>query len=213
MLVARALAMPVPDLAEGLTGPVEAALARTGGSRGVVRGFFTGGTLCYEAQVVLSRSLGPVYSNIPFRPDLGLPAPPGAHVCLDLGEEEYTRGRPHPMIDPSARREIMREQAGGGEVAVVLLDVVLGYGSHPDPAGEIADTCAGLVARGAAVVAYVLGTDGDPQDFDAQRRTLGEAGAIVTQTSAQAARVAAAIAGRRPDLATASPGQRRRLPC
>jgi len=205
LLVARSLGMPVPDLGEGLADAVEAALARTGGARGAVRGFFTGGTLCYEAQVVLSRSLGPVYSNIPFRPDLGLPAPPGAHVCLDLGEEEYTRGRPHPMIDPSARREIMREQAGGGEVAVVLLDVVLGYGSHPDPAGEIADTCAGLVARGAAVVAYVLGTDGDPQDFGAQRRTLRETGAIVTQTSAQAARVAAAIAGRRPDLATASP--------
>jgi FdrA protein len=205
MLAARALEMPVPDLAEGLPGAVEAALARTGGNRGAVRGFFTGGTLCYEAQVVLSRSLGPVYSNIPLRPDLGLPAPPGAHVCLDLGEEEYTRGRPHPMIDPSARREIMREQAGGGDVAVVLLDVVLGYGSHPDPAGEIADTCAGLVAGGAAVVAYVLGTRGDPQDLDAQRRAMGEAGAIVTQTSAQAARVAAAIADRRPDLATASP--------
>jgi FdrA protein len=205
MLVARALAMPVPDLAEGLAAAVEAALARTGGSRGAVRGFFTGGTLCYEAQIVLSRSLGPVYSNIPLRPDLGLPAPPGAHVCLDLGEEEYTRGRPHPMIDPSARREIMREQAGDDDVAVVLLDVVLGYGSHPDPAGEIADTCAEFVAGGAAVVAYVLGTRGDPQDLDAQRRTLCEAGAIVTQTSAQAARVAAAIAGRRPDLATASP--------
>jgi len=205
MLVARTLGMPVPDLAKGLADAVEAALARTGGTRAAVRGFFTGGTLCYEAQVVLSRSLGPVYSNIPLRPDLGLPAPPGGHVCLDLGEEEYTRGRPHPMIDPSARREIMQEQADGDDVAVVLLDVVLGYGSHPDPAGAIADTCADLVAGGAAVVAYVLGTPGDPQDFDAQRRTLGEAGAIVTETSAQAARVAAAIAARRPDLALASP--------
>ena len=206
MLVARALRMPVPDLADGPAGAIEAALARTGGTRGAVRGFFTGGTLCYEAQVVLSGALGPVYSNIPLRPDLGLPAPPGAHVCLDLGEEEYTRGRPHPMIDPSARREIIREQAAGGDVAVVLLDVVLGYGSHPDPAGEIADTCAELVAGGAAVVAYVLGTPGDPQDFGAQRRTLREAGAIVTETSAQAARVAAAIAARRPDPAAASPG-------
>ena len=205
MLVARTLGMPVPDLAEELAGPVAAALARIGDSRTAVRGFFTGGTLCYEAQVVLSRALGPVYSNIPLRPDLGLPAPPGGHICLDLGEEEYTRGRPHPMIDPSARREIMGEQAGGGDVAVVLLDVVLGHGSHPDPAGEIADTCADLVADGAAVVGYVLGTHGDPQGFDAQRRTLCEAGAIVTQTSAQAARVAAAIAARRPDLAVAGP--------
>jgi FdrA protein len=108
------------------------------------------------------------------------------------------------MIDPSARREIVQEQARGSDVAVVLLDVVLGHGSHPDPAGEIAATCAELVADGTAVVGYVLGTRADPQDFDAQRRTLREAGAVVTQTSAQAARAAAAIAADRPDLAVAS---------
>ena len=206
MRVAGRLGGPAPDVARGLRQAAGEAISGLDDTRTAVRGFFTGGTLCYEAQVVLSGALGPVYSNIPLRPDLGLPAPPGAHVCLDLGEEEYTRGRPHPMIDPSARREIIREQAGGGDVAVVLLDVVLGYGSHPDPAGEIADTCAELVAGGAAVVAYVLGTPGDPQDFGAQRRTLREAGAIVTETSAQAARVAAAIAARRPDPAAASPG-------
>jgi FdrA protein len=205
LLAARVLRAPVPDLANGLAGDIEAAIARTGGSRTAVRGFFTGGTLCYEAQVVLSRCLGPVYSNIPLSPDQVLPAPPGAHICVDLGEEEYTRGRPHPMIDPSARREIVQEQAGGSDVAVVLLDVVLGYGSHPDPAGEIAATCADLVASGATVIAYVLGTRADPQDSDAQRRTLRAAGAIVTQTSAQAARAAAAVAARRPDLAVASP--------
>jgi len=205
LLAARMLGAPVPDLANGLAGDIEAAIARTGSSRTAVRGFFTGGTLCYEAQVVLSRCLGPVYSNIPLSPDLALPAPAGANICVDLGEEEYTRGRPHPMIDPSARREIVQGQAFGSDVAVVLLDVVLGHGSHPDPAGEIASTCADLVASGAAVVAYVLGTQADPQDFDAQRRTLREAGAIVSQTSAQAARVAAAIAAGRPDLAAASP--------
>lgn len=203
--VAEILGRPAPDLS-GSPGPdAEAAIARVGAGRTAVRGFFTGGTLCYEAQVVLSRCLGPVYSNIPLSPDLALPAPPGAHICVDLGEEEYTRGRPHPMIDPSARREIVAEQAGGSDVAVVLLDVVLGYGAHPDPAGEIAATCSDLVARGTAVVAYVLGTRGDPQDFDASCRVLREAGAILTQTSAQAARAAAAIAARRPDLARASP--------
>ena len=161
-----------------------------------MRGFFTGGTLCYEAQVILSRSLGPVYSNIPLQSGLGLPAPAGAHICLDLGEEEYTKGRPHPMIDPAARREIMREQAFGADIAVVLLDVVLGYGSHPDPAGEIAGTCADIVAAGAAVVGYVLGARADQQGLDRQRATLAEAGAIVTESAAQAARTAAAIAGR-----------------
>ncbi len=197
--VAEILGREVPDLS-GSPG-AEAAIARVGAGRTAVRGFFTGGTLCYEAQVILSEVLGPVYSNIPLHKDLGLPAPAGAHVCLDLGEEEYTKGRPHPMIDPAARREIMREQAFGPEVAAVLLDVVLGYGSHPDPAGEIAATCADIVAGGAAVVCYVLGARGDQQGLDRQRAKLAEAGAIVTESAAQAARTAAAIAlrsGQRP---------------
>jgi FdrA protein len=191
---AQILGRPVPDLRESPSG--EAAVGRAGAGRTAVRGFFTGGTLCYEAQVILSRSLGPVYSNIPLRPGLGLPAPAGAHICLDLGEEEYTKGRPHPMIDPAARREILREQAFGADIAAVLLDVVLGYGSHPDPAGEIAETCADIVAAGAAVVGYVLGVRADQQGLDRQRATLAEAGAIVTESAAQAARTAAAIAGR-----------------
>jgi FdrA protein len=196
--VAEILGRPVPDLSEL---PGQHSMKAAGPGRTAVRGFFTGGTLCYEAQVILTESLGPVYSNIPLRPGLALsglgPAtPPGTHICLDLGEEEYTQGRPHPMIDPAARREIMREQAFGPDVAAVLLDVVIGYGSHPDPAGEIAGTCADIVASGAAVVGYVLGAHDDRQGLDRQRATLAEAGAIVTHSAAQAARVAAMIAGR-----------------
>jgi FdrA protein len=201
--VARILHRPVPETSEDLSKAVEQAAARMTGSRHAVRGFFTGGTLCYEAQVVLTRALGPVYSNIPLRPELGLPAPDGAHVCLDLGEEEYTKGRPHPMIDPAARTEIIRAEAFGDDIAAVLLDVVLGYGSHPDPAGEIAGTCADLVASGTTVIAYVLGARADRQGLDRERRTLQEAGAIVTASAAQAARAAAAVAARRPALATA----------
>jgi FdrA protein len=201
--VTEILGRTVPGPGEDLSNVVEHAAARLTGSRGAVRGFYTGGTLCYEAQVVLSRALGPVYSNIPLRPDLGLPAPAGAHICLDLGEEEYTRGRPHPMIDPAARTEIMRAEAFGADIAAVLLDVVIGYGSHPDPAGEIAGTCADIVASGAAVIAYVLGARADRQGLDRQRGTLRDAGAIVTASAAEAARVAAAIAARRPALATA----------
>jgi len=197
------LGRAVPGPGDGLSQAVERAAARMAGPRRAVRGFFTGGTLCYEAQVVLSRVLGPVYSNIPLHHDLGLPAPPGAHVCLDLGEEEYTKGRPHPMIDPAARTEIMRAEAFGGDIAAVLLDVVLGYGSHPDPAGEVAGTCADLVASGTAVIAHVLGARADRQGLDRQRSTLRDAGAIVTASAAEAARVAAAVAARQPALATA----------
>jgi len=196
------LGRPVPGPAADLAEVIERAADRMAGPRRAVRGFFTGGTLCYEAQVVLSRALGPVYSNIPLRPEFGPPAPPGAHVCLDLGEEEYTKGRPHPMIDPAARTEIIRADAFGDDVAAVLLDVVLGYGSHSDPAGEIAGTCADLAANGTAVIAYVLGARSDRQGLDRQRRTLLDAGAIVTASAAEAARVAAAVAARQPALAT-----------
>ena len=106
------------------------------------------------------------------------------------------------MIDPTARKEIMQSEAFGEDIAAVLLDVVIGYGAHRDPAGEIAGTCADLVASGAAVVAYVLGARADMQGFDRQRQILRDAGAIVTASAAQAARVAAAIAARQPSLAT-----------
>jgi len=198
--VAGQLGRPVPDLAPGLRGAAENAIRGLDGGRRAVRGFFTGGTLCYEAQVILRELLGAVYSNIPLDAGHGLPAPPAAHVCLDLGEEEFTQGQPHPMIDPAARREIMQDRALGPDVAVVLLDVVLGYGSHRDPAGDIAGTCADIVAGGAAVVAYVLGTRADSQGYDAQRAILEDAGVIVTETAARAAHTAAAIATRQPDL-------------
>ncbi len=191
---AQILGLPGPAPAADLTAAIDHATARMDGARRAVRGFFTGGTLCYEAQVVLTRALGPVYSNIPLRQDLGLPAPPGAHICLDLGEEEYTKGRPHPMIDPTARTEIISAEAFGDDVAAVLLDVVIGYGSHPDPAGEIAGTCADLTNHGLAVIAYVLGARADRQGLDRQRRTLRNAGAIVTASAAEAARAAAAVA-------------------
>jgi FdrA protein len=143
-----------------------------------------------------------VYSNTPIDKAYRLPAPAGAHTCLDLGEEEYTKGRPHPMIDPEARIERMRQEGTDPEVAVVLIDVVLGYGSHPDPAGRLAPVVREVMAGGAGpqVVAYVLGTDGDPQGFREQQATLRQAGCIVPATAARAALAAAAIATRKPDL-------------
>lgn len=197
-----AVGKPAPDVVGDLVDRVAAQAAELVTQRTLVRGLFSGGTLCYESLVVLADVLGPVRSNTPLRTDLGLPAPDGAHTCLDLGEEEYTRGRPHPMIDPAARIEMLREQGADGRVAAVILDVVLGYGAHPDPAAELAPVCAEIVSKGGPrVVVYVLGTGGDPQGHQRQRRAFEEAGCLVTETAARASLAAAALATRNPALA------------
>src|SRR6185295_12529585 len=105
------------------------------------------------------------------------------------GEEEYTQGRPHPMVDLGVRLEMLREVPD--DVGCVLLDVVLGHGSHADPAGELAPVLAELRC---AVIAHVCGTEADPQNAPRQEATLREAGVIVAPTNASAARVAKAAA-------------------
>ncbi|MGQ0481894.1 MAG: protein FdrA [Pseudonocardia sp.] len=200
------LGHPAPSVTEGLAERVAEVSVGLGAERTLVRGLFSGGTLCYESLVILDRVLGPVHSNTPLRAELGLPAPDHSHLCLDLGEEEYTRGRPHPMIDPEARIEHLREQAADPEVAAIVLDVVLGHGSHPDPAAELAPLCGRITGDGGpAVVVYVLGTEGDPQGWAAQRAAFTAAGCVVTETAARASLAAAAIARRDPELAVINP--------
>lgn len=190
-----------PPLTGGLRERVAQAAGRLGPERVRVQGLFSGGTLCYEAQLILERRLGPVHSNEPLRKECGLPAPDGAHVLLDLGAEEYTRGVPHPMIDLTTRLDLLRRQADDPALAVALLDVVLGHGSADDPAGQLAPVCAELmVGDGPQVVAYVLGTEDDPQVYSRQRAALEEVGCLVAETNARAAHAAAALALRRPEL-------------
>jgi FdrA protein len=106
------------------------------------------------------------------------------------------------MIDAEARLGLLRQHGEETDVAAIILDVVLGHGAHEDPAGVLAPECQALMARGGPqVVAYVLGTEADPQGLTAQRRRLADAGCIVTETSARASAVAAAVARGRPELA------------
>ena len=202
LAVLDVLGVDRPDVVGNLEQRVTRAGESLDADRTLIRGLFSGGTLCYESLVILGDTVGPVYSNVPLEPSLRVPAPPGSHICLDLGEEEYTVGRPHPMIDPAARLEMLEEQAADPAVAVVLLDVVLGYGSHEDPASELAPACARAVQQGVVVVAYVLGTQSDPQDYARQREILRRAGCIVTETAARASLAAAAVALRDPALVT-----------
>lgn len=164
-----------------------------------VRGLFSGGTLAQEALWVLERRLGAVWSNAPLRPEFRLPTgrQSRGHCVVDLGDDEFTRGRPHPMVDPSYRAERLLAEAADPEVAVILCDVVLGFGAHPDPAGELARAVTQARRRSAGhltVVASVCGTSGDPQNLARQEQALREAGVLVFPSNAAAAEAAAAIA-------------------
>jgi FdrA protein len=167
---------------------------------GAIRGLFSGGTLCYEAMAVVAGVVGRVASNIPLRPEWRLADPHRSegHTFVDFGDDAMTEGRAHPMIDPGLRNERFRREAADPETGVVLLDVVLGYGAHPDPGGELAP----LVERALAdrpgtlsVVVSLCGAAGDPQGLEGQAAALRAAGALVTRSSAQAARLALVAAG------------------
>ncbi|MGI8729251.1 MAG: hypothetical protein ACR2LK_04575 [Solirubrobacteraceae bacterium] len=180
---ARAAAGTAPaDLSE-LEAAVDAARERSAGRK--LLGLFSGGSLAHEAVTLLEPELGPLEGNIGHGPD----ERNGGHAVLDLGEEEYTQGRPHPMVDLDVRLGFLDEAARDDGVGCILLDVVLGHGGHSDPATGLSDAIA-RAARNAVVLARVCGTAGDPQDAGRQTKILREAGAIVAPSNAAATRLA-----------------------
>lgn len=160
-----------------------------------LRGLFAGGTLAYEAQQALRSTLAPMFSNAPILEvqPLAEPSTSRAHTILDLGADELTVGRLHPMIDQDLRLRRLEREAADPEVALILLDVVLGYGSHPDPAAELAPAIAEALAGrdDLEIAALVVGTDEDPQGLESQVERLGGAGATVHTDPATAFRHAA----------------------
>jgi len=166
-----------------------------------IRGLYSGGTFCYEAALLLDEKFRDVYSNTPPRPSAELTDlwHSHHHTLIDLGDDVFTRGRPHPMIDYRLRTQRMVEEAEDPDTAVILLDVVLGYGSNADPAAELipallrAREVASGQGRSIFVVGHVCGTDGDPQNLSRQARALSDAGMIVAPSNAQAVRLAANI--------------------
>jgi hypothetical protein len=168
-----------------------------------IRGLFSGGTFCYEASAILGQgtpAARTVWSNAPVDPKRAIPDPwkSREHTLVDLGDDVFTRGRPHPMIDLRLRNDRIVEEAADAEVAVILLDVVLGYGSHPDPASEIVPALMKIKKKSGSpvVVASVCGTDEDPQGLERQEAALREAGVLLTESNASAARLAGAIVAR-----------------
>jgi FdrA protein len=169
-----------------------------------IRGLYSGGTLCYESQVVLAPLMGEVFSNAPLKPESKIEDANVSreNTCIDMGSEEFVVGRPHPMIDYSLRKNRILEEAREAETAVVLLDVVLGYGSNEDPARELRPTIvsakklAEAGGRYLSVVASIIGTREDPQDIHKQAKELASAGVVLMPSNAQAARFAALVASK-----------------
>jgi hypothetical protein len=188
---------------DGADDPALAALAADAAGRlspgqTEIRGLFSGGSLAGEAKLLVKGLLGPDRHD----------------RILDLGDDEFTVGRPHPMIDPRLRTEHIAALADDPAVAVLLLDVVLGYGSHLDPAGALAPTIvetrrrAAAAGRHLAVVASVCGTESDPQGLGRQEQILADAGVLLASSNARAARLAAGIAAGAPSPSDVVPAGR-----
>jgi FdrA protein len=161
--------------------------------KGGITGLFCGGTLCAEAQIVLMDHGLNVSSNVPVP---GAKKSGARHRLLDLGDDEYTRGQPHPMIEPALRSAHLERALKDKRVGVILLDVVIGYGAHADPAGLLVEVLR-KNKNSKLVIASVTGTEGDPQVYSRQVRKLRAAGVVVAASNASAARLAASAAGGR----------------
>jgi FdrA protein len=177
---------PAPDLE----------LERFAPGQRYLRGLFSGGTLAYEALLILQDYLPQVHSNAPLDPAFRLAnaMTSQAHTIVDLGEDEFTVGRLHPMLDNDLRIRRLQQETDDPQTAVILLDVVLGHGAHPDPAGELAPAIAAAKAgaeragRHLEVITIVVGTDEDPQDINIQIQRLQEAGSLVCSSNEEAVR-------------------------
>jgi FdrA protein len=191
---------------EGLVNLLEREWSQLQSNQKFIRALYTGGTFTYEAQVILRDiiDIGQIYSNAPIEQvkELQDSFKSQNHSILDLGEEEFTKGRPHPMIDPTIRKFRILEEAKDPEVGVILLDFVLGYGSNPDPVGavieelQLAKEIAHKQGHHLPVITHVCGTKNDIQDYERSISKLHSVGCVVMPTNALAVIASALIAQR-----------------
>jgi FdrA protein len=157
--------------------------------RKFVRGMFVGGSLCYQAQAILKKNGVEIYSNAPLDKDHLVEGNwDDLNACIDTGAEEYVQGKPHPMIDPRLRNEMLLDECKKDDVAVVLFDIMLGYGSTMDPLDGLDD-----IPEGPVLVASITGTTSDPQDYAKVEKGLKDLGVKVFTSAQQAAEFAAKV--------------------
>lgn len=198
---AAALAVELAENTPEIKPAADLQLDRFAKGQKYFRGLFSGGTLAYEAQFLLEEYVGRVWANAPINKENKLKdsLKSEEHSIVDLGEDEFTVGRLHPMMDNEMRIRRLLEEANDPEVSVIMLDVVIGYGSHPDPASELAPAIAKAKAeaekagRYLEVVVVATGTDLDPQNLDNQIAQLRKAGAWVSSSNEEVVKYAGKI--------------------
>lgn len=166
-----------------------------------IRGLYAGGTLCAEAIIYLSNEFNTIYSNIHFNEKFKLLDSKVSlkDTLLDLGDDEFTRGKAHPMIDPQYRNIRLLNEAEDSEVAIILLDFLLGYGAHPDPVGAALESIKIVKEKFSkrnqhlTFIASVTGTENDPQILSQQQKKMKDAGIICMPSNLQAVKLAALI--------------------
>ena len=190
-------------VADTLKGVVEAVTGRSlgafshslskagDGKRKWVHALYSGGTLCAEAQAVFSAAGIKTASNVPLAGEGSGDTKASGHLMIDLGADEYTQGRPHPMIEPAVRSASLSASLADPGVAAVLLDVILGFGAHSDPADAVVNALKDAPENRPQVIGSVCGTDRDPQNRSAQVKKLEQAGVVVAPSNADAAALAA----------------------
>jgi FdrA protein len=193
--------MPSPFLeAKPAWDAAQACIGRLSDEQKYARGVFMGGTFAIEACLILSQSLGTVYTNTSAGNTLLDPFHSTAHTCVDMGSDLFTAGRPHPMLEPGIRNRRIIEELTDPETAVVLLDLVLGYGVHEDPATELVNALKEArrprQSGDVPVVASVCGTDKDPQERRQQVSILQDTGILVFPSNRMASQAAAYICAR-----------------
>ena len=173
-------------------GKLTESIALLGEKQKLLRGFFTGGTLAGEAAWMVQQDFGPVITNtsIKGRKEWTGQVLPSEDIILDLGDDAFTQGAVHPMIDPSYRNQLVQDAIADSQTALILCDVVIGLGSHPDPAGILAEsvrTASANVKHPPIIIASITGTEKDPQVRSKQKQVLEAAGVFVFDSAQYAA--------------------------
>ena len=166
-----------------------------------LRGILAGGTFCFQSQQILLEAGIDVHSNSPFDPKFKLEHPDRSigHTIVDMGDDYYMVGKPHPMIDGTMRSRRILAESQDPQLAVLYLDFILGYNASMDPVGDLMDSIkeAQRIVRqrgeSLTVIASICGTDADPQDLKLQEKMLRETGVLVYRSNARATDVCARL--------------------